>query len=447
MRVRISPAAPPRVKIAMENLKVEMFKKSECELVFKIEIPQAEVEQEMESAYNRIQREAVIPGFRRGKAPSPLLRERFKSRCQEAVLESLVPGALSQVVKEKGIDPVVPAKISDLKVDFDKRGPISFQAAVEVMPHFDPRDYKRLRIKRETKVVGDSEVGKSLKELQKRNAQVVVSGDSVVDRKSYVVIDYQGFDNGKPLDSLRGENQLISIENPIFLREFSEGLIGMGRNEEKNLEVSFPDNYYNKKLAGRKALFKIKVKEIKHMQLPEIDDAFAQGLGVKSLRELKEKLRKNLIGLEEHRAREAMKEQIIDRLIENNPVAVPYSLVEKQLDYLVSKMKAYLQSRGLTSKDIGAGEEVLRKKYRNLAEKEVRSALILTRIAEKENIQVDSNEIEKEIEETTKSTKEKEEEVKRYFYENIDQITSRMKENKVFDFLIENAKIVKEKMK
>jgi len=126
---------------------------------------------------------------------------------------------------------------------------------------------------------------------------------------------------------------------------------------------------------------------------------------------------------------------------------VPNSLVEKQLDYLISKMKTYLQSRGLASKDIGADEEVLRKKYRNLAEKQVRSTLIFARIAEKENIQVDSKEIEKEIEETIKSTKEKEEEIKRYFYENIDQITSRMRENKVFDFLTENAKIIKEKRK
>jgi len=275
----------------------------------------------------------------------------------------------------------------------------------------------------------------------------VVSGDNVVDRKSYVVIDYQGFGNGKPLNGLRGENQLISIENPIFLREFSEGLIGMERGGEKNVEVNFPDNYFNKKLAGHKVLFKVKVKEIKKMQLPEIDDAFAQGLGAKSLRELKEKLRENLIRLEEHKTREAMREQIIDRLIENNPVVVPNSLVEKQLDYLISKMKTYLQSRGLASKDIGADEEVLRKKYRNLAEKQVRSTLIFARIAEKENIQVDSKEIEKEIEETIKSTKEKEEEIKRYFYENIDQITSRMRENKVFDFLTENAKIIKEKRK
>jgi trigger factor len=431
----------------MENLKVEMFKKSECELVFKIEIPQREVEQKIESTYRRIQNEASIPGFRKGKAPSPLLKERFKSRCQEAVLESLVPDALSQVAKEKGIDPVAPAKISELKFDFDKRGPISFEATVEVIPHFEPRDYKKLRIKREIKVVGDSEVEERLKELQRRNAQLVVSGDSVVDRKSYVVIDYQGFDNGKPLNGLAGENQLISIESPIFLREFSEGLIGMRRNEEKNLEVNFPDNYFNKKLAARKALFKVRVKEIKEMRLPEIDDAFAQGLGAKSLSELKEKLRENSIKLEEYKAREAMKEEIIDRLIESNPVAVPNSLVEKQLNYLMSKMNDYLQNRGLTSEDIGADDEVLRKKYRSVAEKQVRSALIFARIAEKENIQVDSSEIEKEIEETIKSTKQKEEEVKRYFYENMNQIASRMRENKVFDFLVENAKIVDKKRK
>jgi trigger factor len=433
--------------MAMENLKAEMSKKNECELVFKIEIPESEVEKEIELTYNEIQKEAVLPGFRRGKAPSTFLREKFKSRCQEAVLESLVPGALSQVLKEKGIDPIAPAKISDLKFDFDKPGSMSFQATVEVMPRFEPRDYKKLKIRKETKVVGDSEVGESLKELQKRNGQLVVSRNDVVDKKSYVVIDYQGFGNGKPVKDLRGENQLISVENPIFLPEFSEGLIGMERDREKNIEVNFPDNYFNKELTGKKILFKAKVKEIKERRLPEIDDAFAKELGAKSLKELKDKLRENLIKLEEHRADEAMREQIVDRLIENNPVAVPNSLVERQLDYLMSKMKGYLQSRGLASEDIGADEEVLRKKYRNLAEKQVRSALIFARIAEKENIKVDSKEIEKEIEETVKSTKEKEGEIKRYFYENIDQITSRMRENKVFDFLIENAKIIKEKKK
>jgi len=431
----------------MENLKVEMVKKSECEIDFRIEIPTTEVEQEIESTYDRIQKEAVVRGFRKGKAPSSVLREKFKSRCQEAVLESLVPGALSQVVKERQIDPVAPAKISDLKFDFDKRGPISFQATIEVMPDFEPRDYKKLKIKREIKIVGDSEVEESLKELQKRNAHLVVSSDSAVDKKSYVVIDYQGFDSGKPLNGLRGENQLVSVESPIFLPEFTEGLIGMRRNEEKNIEVNFPDNYFNKKLAGRKTIFKVKVKEVKKMQLPQIDDAFAQGLGAKSLKELKDKLRENLIKLEEYRAKESVKEQIIDKLIENNRVAVPNSLVEKQLEYLVSKMKSYFQSQGITSKDIGADDEVLRKKYRNLAEKQVRSALIFARIAEKENIRIQSNEIEKEIEETMRSTKEKEEEVKRYFYENIDQIASKMRENKIFDFLIENAKIINEQRK
>jgi len=424
-----------------------MSKKSECEFVFKIEIPQAEVEKEIELTYNKIQKDAVLPGFRRGKVPPTFLREKFKSRCQEAVLESLIPGALSQVVKEKGIDPIAPAEISELKFDFDNKSPISFQAAVEVMPRFEPRDYKKLKIKREIKVMGDSEIEESLKELQKRNGQLVVSSNNVVDRKSYVVIDYQGFGNGKPLNGLRGENQLISIENPIFLKEFSEGLTGMEKGEEKNIEVNFPDNYFNKNLAGKKILFKAKVKETKEMRLPEIDDAFAQGLGVKSLQELKEKLRENLIKREEYKGEEAMREQIVDRLIEKNPVAVPNTLVEKQLDYLMSKMKAYLESRGLASEDIGADEEVLRKKYRDLAEKQVRSALIFSRIAEKENIRVDSREIDKEIEETVKSTKEKEEEIKKYFYENIEQITGRMRENKVFDFLIKNAKIMNEKKK
>ena len=424
-----------------------MSKKSECEFVFKIEIPQAEVEKEIELTYNKIQKDAVLPGFRRGKVPPTFLREKFKSRCQEAVLESLIPGALSQVVKEKGIDPIAPAEISELKFDFDNKSPISFQAAVEVMPRFEPRDYKKLKIKREIKVMGDSEIEESLKELQKRNGQLVVSSNNVVDKKSYVVIDYQGFCNGKPLNGLRGENQLISIENPIFLKEFSEGLTGMEKGEEKNIEVNFPDNYFNKNLAGKKILFKAKVKETKEMRLPEIDDTFAQGLGVKSLQELKEKLRENLIKREEYKGEEAMREQIVDRLIEKNPVAVPNTLVEKQLDYLMSKMKAYLESRGLASEDIGADEEVLRKKYRDLAEKQVRSALIFSRIAEKENIRVDSREIDKEIEETVKSTKEKEEEIKKYFYENIEQITGRMRENKVFDFLIKNAKIMNEKKK
>ncbi len=433
--------------MAIENLKSEMSRKSECELVFKIEIPQAEVKKEIEITYDKIQEEAVVPGFRRGKAPSAFLKEKFKSRCQEAVLESLIPGALSQVLKEKGINPIAPAKVSELKFDFDKIGPISFEATVEVMPRFEPRDYKRLKIKKEMKVVGDAEIEESLKELQKRNAQLVVSGNNAVDKKSYVVIDYQGFGNGKPLKGLRGENQLISIENPVFLREFSEGLIGVERGGEKDVEVNFPDNYFNKKLAGRKVLFKIKVKEIKERRLPEIDDSFAQGLGAKSLKELNEKLRENLIKMEEYKAKEAMREQIIDRLVENNPVAVPNSLVEEQLDYLMSRMKGYLRGQGLASEDIGADEEALKKKYRDLAEKQVRSALILTRIAEKENIRVDSAEIEKEIEKTIESTRGKEEEIRKYFRENMEQIKSKMRENKVFDFLIENAKIMKEKRK
>jgi trigger factor len=429
--------------MAMENLKVEISRKSECELVLKIEIPQQKVEQEIELAYNRIQREAFIPGFRRGKVPPPLLREKFKFRCQEAVLESLVPDGLAEALKKEGINPVAPAKISDLKFDFDKKGPVSFEAMVEVVPRFEPKDYKKLKIKKEIKIIGDSEVEEALKELQKRNAYLVVSEDSVVGKKSYVVIDYQGFDNGKPLNGVKGENRLISMENPIFLQEFSEGLIGMRGDEEKIIEVNFPDNYFNQKLAGRKVLFKTKVKEIKEMRLPEINDAFAQELGAKSLKELKEKLKENLVRLEEYKAKEAMKEQIIDLLIENNPVAVPNSLVEKQLNYLISRTRAYLQNRGLALKDIGVDEEVMRKKYRHLAEKEVRSAIIFARIAEKENIQVDSNEIEKEIKEVVESTKEKEE-VKKYFSENIEEITGRMKENKIFDFLIENAKIISE---
>jgi len=433
--------------MAIENLKAEVLKKNECEFVLKIEIPQEEVEKEIELIYSRIQKEAFMPGFRRGKAPAQLLKEKFRSRCQEAVLESLLPGALSQVVKEKKIEPVVPAKISELNFDFDKRGPISFQATVEVMPDFEPRDYKKLKIKRVIKEVGDSDVEDSLKELQRRNGQLVLSDDGTVNNESYVVVDYQGFDNGRPLVELRGENQLVNVQSPIFLREFTEGLMGMEKNGEKNLEVSFPENYFNKKLAGHKVVFKVKVNEIKEMKLPEIDDAFAQGLGAKSLKELKEKLRENLIKLEEYRAKEAMKEQIIDRLIENNPVAIPKSLVEKQLDYLMAKTQRYLRSRGLTSEDIGAEEEVLRQKYRGVAEKQVRSALIFTKIAEKENIRVDSKEIEKEIEHTIRLTKEKEEEVKRYFYENIDQIASTMRENKVFDFLIENGKIINEKRK
>ena len=397
-----------------------------------IEVPKETVDVEFKAAYQKYKNLSKIPGFRKGKAPMHLVKLRYQKEIEEEVLESLVPKAYEDAVKETDLSPISLPAVKEIQ--FQEGSPLRFKAEIEIKPEVEVKGYTGLEVVKRVKEITDKDIDQSLSYLREDFAEL-----HPVQREAkfydHLVVDLTKYQEGKE-DKLKNHELFLDPHNMI--KEFQEALINAKAGEKKEFEVDYAPTFHNKKLAGKKVAYQINIKEVKEKVLPEANDDFAKTVGgYKTLAELKGEIKEGLIKKAQRDAETEVKNELINQLIKRNAFDVPETLLDFYMDSLIKDLKRKYQK---------VDEKKIRKEYQDIAIGHIRWDFIFHQIAEKENIQVNKEEIETWLEDFARDYKMKTEEAKRLL-ENPSQ-TKRIKEDllekNVLNFLLQNAKIKEE---
>jgi trigger factor len=407
-----------------------------------IEVSGEIVTREIDSAYRKLSKKAKVKGFRPGKVPREILQRHYGDYVKNEVINKLINDTYFKAISDEDITPVSQPTIDDGTLEEGKA--FEYSAIVEVKPDIQVKDYLSLKLKASKTEVAREDVEKRLGELQNLHAQLVtVERREKIREGDFVIIDYDGFSDGRPLDGSSGKDFMLQIGGGRFIPGFDEKLIGMERDDEKEVEVTFPENHPT--MAGRTAVFRVKVKEIKEKILPKLDDEFAKDIGeYPGLKELKARIREDLEKEGEESKRRELENQLVEKLIKANSFDVPRSMVEGQIDYLVADAKIRLASQGLALKDVGVGEGKLRKDLEEAAVKRVKQGLILEKVSALEGISVENEEVTERLKEISLRTNQNVEKVRGYYQQGdrMEGLKAKIVEEKTLDFLLEKSNII-----
>lgn len=408
-----------------------------------VELPEERVTKEVDSFYRELNRKAKIKGFRHGKVPRNILERHFKDYVKTEVIQKLIQESYPQALTEAKLHPVSPPLIDPGEMDGGK--PFQYAATIEIKPEIKLEGYIGLKIEGKKEAVKEEEVEERLKNLQNLHAQLkTIPNPRPVQTGDFVILDYEASMENRPLDEGKATDFTVEVGTGRFIPQFEEKLVGLKPEEEKEIEISFPEDYGYKKWAGKTVSFHVKIKEIKEKVLPILDDEFAKDLGdYSSLEDLRLKLREEIEKEQKLALEQQLKDQLVDQLLQANPFDVPESLVEEQAHTLVSNTKRRLAAQGADFKDLGISEDKLQGEYREMAQKQVRTFLILEKIADQEGITVTEGEAEDRIREISEKIHQEFDVLKRYYEKNglIPEVKAGIMNEKVLNFLLEKANV------
>lgn len=413
-----------------------------------VEVSAEEVNAGLDKAFKKVVKEINVPGFRKGKMPRQMFEKRFgaESLYQDAI-DFILPDAYANAVEEAGINPVDRPEI-DIET-IEKGQPLVFTAKVTVKPEVALGEYKGLEVTKPETEVTDEEIEAKLKENQERFAELAVKEDEAIALGDTAVIDFEGFVDGEAFEGGAGTDYSLEIGSNSFIPGFEEQLVGVKSGEEKEVEVTFPEEYHAAELAGKAATFKVKVTEVKAKELPEMDDEFAKEVDaeVSSLDELRTKMKEAAQTEKTANADAAVKDELVQKAAENATIDIPQAMIDSEMDRMMQDFEQRLTQQGMNLELYfqfsGQDEEALREQMKGDAETRVRVSLTLEAIAAAENMEVSSEDIDKELEKMAGQ-----------FNMDIEQIRTalggtEMLENDIrmqntVEFLLENANITTE---
>ncbi len=365
-----------------------------------IEVSAESFEEAVSKAFRKNASKISIPGFRKGKAPRAFIEKVYgENFFYEDAVNDLYPQALEAAVEESGLD-LVEDKIDTEVVSVGKEG-VVFKSKVTTKPEVEVSEYKGLKATRADKPVTDADVDAELTRLQERNGRIVTVEDRPAQEGDTAVIDFEGFVDGVAFEGGKGEDHALVLGSGQFIPGFEEQVMGHSANDEFDVDVTFPEDYHAKDLAGKEAIFKVKVHEVKTRELPELDDEFAKDVSeYDTLDELKADVKTKLEEKANKSADDLVENQLIDQLIERMTAEVPEAMYERRIDQDVNDFAYRLQSSGLDLNTYlqytGMDMESFRKTFRDVAERQVKVRLALEKIAAMENLQATEEELEAE---------------------------------------------------
>ncbi|MEK4028627.1 MULTISPECIES: trigger factor [Bacillaceae] len=412
--------------------------------VLTVEVDAETVNNGLDAAFKKVVKNINVPGFRKGKMPRALFEKRFgvESLYQDA-LDIILPEAYGKAVEEAGIDPVDRPEIDIEQMEKGKE--LIFKATVTVKPEVKLGEYKGLEAEQLSTEVTDEDVQEELTALQKRHAELVVKEDGKVEDGDTVVLDFEGSVNGEVFEGGTAENYSLVIGSGTFIPGFEEQLIGVASGEEKEVEVTFPEEYHAEELAGKPAVFKVKIHEIKAQELPELNDEFAKETDedVETLDELKAKIRTRLEEQKKTAAEQTLRDTLVEKAAANAEIDVPEVMVENEIDRMLQEFTQNLSMQGMNL-DLyyqfsGQSEADLRGQMKENAETRVRTSLTLEAIADAENLEATEEDTEKELSKMAEQFNLSVEDIKKALG-NLDGMQADLKIRKAIEFLVENSK-------
>ena len=415
--------------------------------VLTIEVEQDQVQDAVDLAFKKVVKQVNLPGFRKGKVPRKIFESRFgvESLYQDA-LEILFPNVYGQAVQETGIDPVDRPEVNVEKMDKDENWVI--KATVTVKPEVQLGEYKGLSIEPKEFTVAEEDVESELKKMQERVAQLQVVEDATIENGDFAIIDFEGFVDGVAFEGGKGDNYSLEVGSNTFIPGFEEQLIGTKQGEEKEIQVTFPEDYHSKDLAGKVATFKVKVNEVKRKNLPAIDDEFVKDVSeFETLEELKADIKNKLEQKAEEDKENYVRQAIIEKVAANATIDIPEIMIEHEVDHMVRDFEQRLSYQGINLdlyyQFTGLDEEKLRAQMKEDAGNRVRNSLTLEAIAKAENVEPSQEDIEEEFNNLAEMYKRPVEEIRQFFAaeDQLEGIKNDIRIRKTIDLLAEGSKV------
>lgn len=393
--------------------------------VLTFSVAKEEVEKGLTTAFNKVKGNLNVPGFRKGKVSRTVFNRMYgEEALYEDALNAVLPEAYEAAVAEAGIEPVAQPKI-DVE-SMEKGQDWVIKAEVTVKPEVKLGEYKNLTVEKQDKTVTDEEVDAKIKQEQEQQAELVIKEDAAAENGDTVVIDFEGFIGDEAFEGGKGENYSLELGSGSFIPGFEEQLVGKKAGDDVDVTVTFPEEYQAEDLAGKEAVFKVTVHEVKGKELPELDDEFAKDVDedVNTLDELKEKYRKELTEAKEKAAEDAKDEAAIRQAVENAEIVdLPHVMVHDEVHRSMDEFLNNMQRQGISPEMYyqltGSTEADLHKQFEGEAETRVKTNLVVEAIAAKEGIEATEEDVAKEIAELAEAYNMPEDQIKRVLTEDM----------------------------
>ncbi|MCA1295820.1 trigger factor [Paenibacillus sp. alder61] len=416
--------------------------------VLEVEVEAERVAAALDKAFQKVVKKINVPGFRKGKVPRSIFEARFgvESLYQDAI-DILLPEVYTEAVDQTEIFPVDRPEV-DVE-QFAKGQPFKFKAKVTVKPEVKLGEYKGIEVPAANIEVSEEELNEELTRMQERHAELVVIDEEAAQNGDTVVIDFDGSVDGVPFEGGKAERYSLELGSNTFIPGFEDQVVGLATGDFKDVTVTFPETYHAEELAGKEAVFKVKVHEIKRKQLPELDDEFAKDVSeFDTLDEYKADLKKQLESRKEKEGSAERERILVDQVGENAEVEIPQAMIDSEVENMVRDFDNRLRAQGMNLDMFlgfsGQTVEDLREQMKNDAEKRVRNNLVLEQIAKAEKIEATEEEINKELQDMADAYKRTPEEIRNILAANgsLGGLKEEVLLRKTIEFLTENAKEV-----
>jgi len=424
------------MKVQVEN--IDSVKKK-----VEVVLPEEKINSIRESIYSELQKQAKIKGFRPGKVPRPMIISYYKDYIDAELKKRMVQESMYAALDEAKVTPVV-QPVVDFINEADRQG---YVLECEVIPDIELPAYKGIEVEVEPIEVSDEEVAKRLDGLQHMHAEIVaIEGDRGARNGDLVIVKYQGYEDGKPVKGIETEAYPVELGSSTLMPEFENALIGMKEGEEKEIPISFPDDYPDKDIAKKTLQFKVTMKDIKEKRLPEVNDEFAKDLNFDNMEAMQKGLRDEIVKEKENVRSKEVAQKVMDALIGAVDIPVPKILLEKRIEMMMEEAKSRFKADRLTGEEARAIEERFRKDFEKSAETRIKSEILITKISEKEGISADENDVQERIKKIAEDAKRPLNDVRNFYeqYNLLNNLRSSIIEERTISFLRDNA-LIKER--
>ena len=427
---------------------IEKGKREKNKIEITVTMEPEKVDAAFKDTYHEFSQRVKIPGFRTGRVPVNILEMNLgKEYINQQVAERLIKESYSKAIEESGLDPIDVPKVDLLQIEKDK--PLIYKITLELKPEFEIPPLDDISLEKKHIEITDKEVEEELEKIRESHARLKAVEDRESRTGDFLVLDYEIFLNDKPLENSKKEKQIVQLGERT-LPEFNKNLVGIKPDTEKEIKVKYPEDINDKELAGKEAVYKVKVSEIKEKELPDLDDDFAKSVGAdyQKLDDLKEHIKKQLNEQAKYEAEREFQDLLMEKVSEKCIFEVPEVLIEKQLENMFHNLKEDLKIRNMTLEDyykmIKADEEKVKKEFRVIAEKQIKQELIIDKIIQDDKITAADEEVNKKIEEIAESTNQKPLKVRAMFEKNktLDNLKEQIKREKVIEILSGKIKVV-----
>ena len=418
---------------------------------YKVNVPKADLQKRFDERIEEIRPQMNLKGFRPGKVPASHVKKMFGKDIMGEVVQALVQETSQKAIEDADVRPAGQPEMkmeSDMEKVLSGDEDLAYEMNVDVMPDFEPVDVKKLTIKKPVADIGDDEIDERLAQIAEANPKFEKRAKTAKARdKDAVVIDFLGKLDGEPFEGGAAEEHTLVLGSNSFIPGFEDQLVGSKAGEEKDVTVTFPENYQAEHLAGKEAVFEVKVHEVRAAKTPDIDDEFAKGLGLEDLDKLKELVTEQIQNEFGGASRAKAKRNLLDQLDDKHDFDLPPKMVDQEFGQIWQQLQAEMDAGRTAEEDKGKSEDDLKEEYRKIAERRVRLGLVLAEIGRLAEVQISEQEVQQALIREARNFPGQERQVIEFFQKDpnaMAQLRAPIYEDKVVDHILETAKVKEE---